>query len=163
MSSDSSSLSGRSVELVPRPRYRARSDSDKDLRTRLPGLRRITDWVGQGGEGFLVGQARAWHGWRYGRLPRNVAVRGPGGAAVGVAQRLEAGSDEANVVGVFIDGGVPAGGDTVVGDSDLLASLANAGEIDEIILALPWNPPSALHQTIAKFSASQVELRLGPG
>src|SRR6266581_4026696 len=61
MSSDSSSLSSRSVELVPRPRYRPRSGSGQDLRTRLPGLMRIADWFGVAIVGFLIDTPFAWH------------------------------------------------------------------------------------------------------
>jgi Undecaprenyl-phosphate glucose phosphotransferase len=100
---------------------------------------------------------------REGRLVRNIAVFGTGLAAVELAQRLKAGTDEANVVGVFIEGGTPAGADNVAGDGDLLASLASAGDVDEVILALPWSSQLALNRAIARFAASQVEVRIDPG
>jgi len=100
---------------------------------------------------------------REGRLVRNIAILGTGPAAITLAQRLGAGPDEANVIGVFFDEGAPPGTDSVAGDGDLLASLANAGEVDEVILALPWSSPTALNRAIAKFSASQVEVRIDPG
>jgi putative colanic acid biosynthesis UDP-glucose lipid carrier transferase len=100
---------------------------------------------------------------REGRLVRNIGVLGTGPAAVALAQRLNAGTDEANVIGVFIDGVAPAGTDNVAGDGDCLASLASAGNVDEVILALPWSSPTALNRAIAKFAASQVEVRIDPG
>ena len=72
---------------------------------------------------------------REGRLVRNIAVFGTGPAAVALAQRLKARTDEANFVGLFIDGGVPAEADNVTGDGDLLASMASTGDVDEVILA----------------------------
>jgi Undecaprenyl-phosphate glucose phosphotransferase len=98
-----------------------------------------------------------------GRLVRNIAVLGTGPAAIALARRLSEGTDEANVVGVFIDEGAPSGTDNVAGDGDLLASLAGAGKVDEVILALPWSSPTALNRAIAKFAASQVEVRIDPG
>jgi hypothetical protein len=100
---------------------------------------------------------------REGRLVRNIAVFGTGPAAVALAQRLKTGTDEANVVGVFIEGGTPAGADNVAGDGDLLASLASAGDVDEVILALPWSSQFALNRAIARFAATQVEVRIDPG
>ena len=61
---DSSSLPGRSVELGPRARYRSRSESDKDLRTRLPGLMLASDWFAIAFVGFLVDTPFAWHDTR---------------------------------------------------------------------------------------------------
>jgi Undecaprenyl-phosphate glucose phosphotransferase len=259
MPSDSNSLSGRRVDLVAPRRHRSRSDSDKDLRTRLPGLMRMADWSGVAIIGFLIDTPFGWHDarplthslgvvlgatatvnylhlaqaysvqsaarlpaqlakvsgcwfaaflslvtisyamdrsqeflstwatlwfaatwlwlvvtrcavrlqishWqRDGRLTRKVAVLGSGAAAIALAQRLKAGSDEANVVGVFIDGEASAAGHAIAGDSDRLVALSAAGEVDEIILALPWTAPSTLNQTIGKFSAFQVEVTLEPG
>jgi hypothetical protein len=100
---------------------------------------------------------------REGRLVRNIAVFGTGPAAFALAQRLKTGTDEANVVGVFIEGGTPAGADNVAGDGDLLASMASAGDVDEVILALPWSSQFALNRAIARFAASQVEVRIDPG
>ena len=267
MPSDSSSLSGGRVELVTRSRARhspgsaraSRTGSDIDLQMRLPGLLRVSDWLGVAAVGFLIDMPFAWHdvrplthslgivlgatatvnylhlaraysvrsagqltvqlakvslawvaafislvtvsyaldrsqeflttwaslwfatAWlflaatrcavrlqtlrwqREGRLVRNIAVLGTGPAAIALAQRLRAGPDEANVIGVFFDEGAPPGTDNVAGDGDVLASLANAGEVDEVILALPWSSPTALNRAIAKFSASQVEVRIDPG
>jgi Undecaprenyl-phosphate glucose phosphotransferase len=100
---------------------------------------------------------------REGRLARNVAVLGTGPAALALAQRLRASPDEANVIGVFIDGRVSPGTDGVAGDGDLLASLANAGKVDEVILALPPRSPAMLDRAMARFCASQVEVRLALG
>jgi Undecaprenyl-phosphate glucose phosphotransferase len=101
--------------------------------------------------------------WRKeGRLIRNVAVFGTGIQAVALAQRLRASSDEANVVGVFIDG-IPTGTDGFAGDGDELASLASNGSIDEVILALPWTSHAALNRAIAKLAACQVDVRIDPG
>jgi len=102
--------------------------------------------------------------WRAeGRLVRNIAILGTGPAAVVLAGRLRAGDEDANVVGVFLDTPAPSDNDGVTGDSDLLASLASAGKVDEIILALPWSSPAALNRAIAKFAATQVEVKIDPG
>jgi putative colanic acid biosynthesis UDP-glucose lipid carrier transferase len=100
---------------------------------------------------------------REGRMVRNIAVFGTGPPAVALAQRVKARTDEANFVGLFIDGGVPTGVDNVAGDGDLLASMASTGDVDEVILALPWSPHNALNRAIAKFAACQVEVRIDPG
>jgi Undecaprenyl-phosphate glucose phosphotransferase len=102
--------------------------------------------------------------WRSkGRLARNIAVLGTGPAALALAERLSAGTDEANVIGVFVDEGAAAGTGNVAGDGDLLASLASAGKVDEVILALPWSSATALNRAIAKFAACQVDVRIDPG
>jgi Undecaprenyl-phosphate glucose phosphotransferase len=100
---------------------------------------------------------------RQGRLVRNVAVLGTGPVALALAQRLRVSPDEANVIGVFIDGRVPPGTDGVAGDGDLLASLASAGLVDEVILALPRRSPAMLDRAMARFCASQVEVRIALG
>ncbi len=100
---------------------------------------------------------------REGRLARNIAILGSGPAALALAQRLRANRDEGNVIGVFIDGRVPSGIDDVAGDGDLLASLANAGQVDEVILAFPRRSPAILDRAMARFCASQVEVRIALG
>jgi hypothetical protein len=106
-------------------------------------------------------QISSWQ--REGRLVRNIAVFGTGPAAVALAQRLKTRTDEANVVGLFVDGDLPSGADNVTGDGDLLASMASAGAVDEVILALPWSSQFALNRAIARFAATQVEVRIDPG
>jgi putative colanic acid biosynthesis UDP-glucose lipid carrier transferase len=114
--------------------------------------------------GTRCGAALRLSRWqRQGRLVRNIAVLGTGPAALALAQRLRANPDEANVIGVFIDGRVPPGTGGVAGDGDLLASLANAGQVDEVVLALARPSPAVLNRTIARFCASQVEVRLALG
>ncbi len=137
-------------------------DRSQEFLTTWAGLWFAAAWL------FLVAtrcavraQISRWQ--REGRLVRNIAVLGTGPAAIALAQRLGAGPDEANVIGVFFDEGAPPGTDNVAGDGDLLASLANAGEVDEVILASPWSSPAALNRAIAKFSASQVEVRIDSG
>jgi Undecaprenyl-phosphate glucose phosphotransferase len=102
--------------------------------------------------------------WRRdGRLVRNVAVLGTGPGALALARRLRASPSEANVIGVFTDGHVPPGTDGIAGDGDLLASLANAGQVDEVIVAPPRLSPAILDRIIARFCASQVEVRIALG
>jgi putative colanic acid biosynthesis UDP-glucose lipid carrier transferase len=98
-----------------------------------------------------------------GRLVRDVAVLGTGPAAFALAERLSARADEANVIGVFIDDAGSSDMANVAGNGDFLASMADAGQVDEVILALPWSSPEALNRAIAKFAASQVEVRIAPG
>jgi Undecaprenyl-phosphate glucose phosphotransferase len=117
---------------------------------------------------FLLATRRAAHAqilrWqREGRLVRNIAILGAGAGAIALAQRISARRGEAEVIGVFIDEGTLPGTNDVAGDGDLLASLANAGEVDEVILALPWSSPTALTRAIARFSASQAEVMIDPG
>jgi Undecaprenyl-phosphate glucose phosphotransferase len=100
---------------------------------------------------------------RDGRLAPNIAVFGSGPEAVALARRLHAQSEDANVVGVFIDGDASVCTDDIAGDSDLLASLVGSGQVDEVILALPPGSPMALRRALAKFEATQVEVKIDPG
>jgi Undecaprenyl-phosphate glucose phosphotransferase len=96
-------------------------------------------------------------------LVRNIAVLGTGPAATALAERLSMGPDEANVIGAFIVEGAPDGTKHVAGNGELLAALVKAGEVDEVILALPWSSGTALNRAIARFSATQVEVSIDPG
>ncbi|MBN9090501.1 MAG: undecaprenyl-phosphate glucose phosphotransferase [Reyranella sp.] len=100
---------------------------------------------------------------RQGRLTRRVAVFGTGAQAIKLAQLLKAHSDEANVIGVFIDGDISMAPGDVTGDDDALAALASSGNVDEVILALPWSSHAALNRAIAKFAAYQVAVSIDPG
>ena len=102
--------------------------------------------------------------WRTeGRTIRNIAVLGTGEEAFALAQRLRDGADKAHVVGVFIDGHVPPGAGRVAGDGETLALLAGTGNVDEVVVALPWQSPGALNRTLSEFAASQVEVTIDPG
>lgn len=107
------------------------------------------------------GRIRRWK--REGRLVRRLAVFGAGREAFGLAQRLRQGGDEARVVGVFIDGDVPAPAGSVAGDGDRLVGLADAGSVDEIVVAMPWRSPGALNRALSKFAVCQVEVRIDAG
>jgi Undecaprenyl-phosphate glucose phosphotransferase len=100
---------------------------------------------------------------REGRSIRHVAVLGTGQEAFALERRLKEQSDKVHVVGVFVEGDVPTGTGRVVGDGERLASLANAGRVDEVLIALPWKSPGALNHTLSRFAASQVEVRIDPG
>ncbi len=111
--------------------------------------------------GMVVARFASWR--KEGRLVRNVAVLGTGGPAWDVARRLGLHTEEANVVGVFIDGDRTTDLAKAAGNGDLLAEMATAGQVDEIIVALPWHSKTPLNRAIAKFAASQVEVRIEPG
>ena len=100
---------------------------------------------------------------REGRLTRNVAVLGTGQEAFALARCLNEGADEVNVIGVFIDGSDPSVLAKAAGDGELLRSLARTGTVDKVVIALPWEPPDALNRTLARFAASDVEVRIDPG
>lgn len=103
---------------------------------------------------------------KQGRLARNVAVFGTGPAAVTLARRLQAKRGQANVVGVFVEGGDAGdavGTDIVARDGNLLASLASSGQIDDVILAFPYHSPMAMSRALATFAATQVEVKIEPG
>ena len=99
---------------------------------------------------------------REGRLVRNIAVLGTGPAALALAEKLRAGKEEVNLVGVFADVGaanLPTGID---GNLDLLAARASSGLVDEIMLAMPWSSPVDLNRAITRFSNIQVEISISP-
>jgi putative colanic acid biosynthesis UDP-glucose lipid carrier transferase len=99
---------------------------------------------------------------REGRLVRNIAVLGTGPAALALAEKLRAGKEEVNLVGVFADVGaanLPAGTD---GNLDLLAARASSGLVDEIMLAMPWSSPVDLNRAITRLSNIQVEISIHP-
>lgn len=99
---------------------------------------------------------------RDGRLARNIAVLGTGPAAFALARRLQERSEEANVVGVFVDGGAPVGMDDVAGDRDMLAYLVSSRQVDEVILALPYGSPAEIWHDLAIFSGTQAEVKIAP-
>jgi len=90
-------------------------------------------------------------------------VLGTGPEAVTLARRLRARSEEANVVGVFVDGDTPVGTADVAGNGDFLASLISAGQVDEVILALPHGSPEELRRALARFATTQVEVKIEAG
>ena len=96
-----------------------------------------------------------------GRLARRVAVIGTGQAAAAIAGELQAHGDEARVVGLFADGDVSSGAGNT-GNLELLAAMADTGEIDEVILAMPEDPPAALRETVEKLASTQVEVKVYP-
>lgn len=100
---------------------------------------------------------------RDGRLVPKIAVLGTGPEAVTLARRLRARSEEANVVGVFVDGDTPVGTADVAGNGDFLASLISAGQVDEVILALPHGSPEELRRALARFATTQVEVKIEAG
>jgi putative colanic acid biosynthesis UDP-glucose lipid carrier transferase len=102
----------------------------------------------------------AWQ--REGRLARDIAVLGSGPAAAALAERLSS-KREVNVVGVFVEGGQPTAPVAGDGDGDLLASLAKAGKVDGVVLALPWTSSLPLNRAIGRFSAFQVDVMVDPG
>jgi putative colanic acid biosynthesis UDP-glucose lipid carrier transferase len=104
-------------------------------------------------------QVRRWQ--RQGLLLRKVAVLGTGQAAVHLAQRLNR-CGEADFVGLFFDGDM-VNVDGVAGNTDLLVSLAASGQVDEIIVALPWESSNDLNRAIGKFAALQTVIKVDPG
>lgn len=98
-----------------------------------------------------------------GRLARRIAVVGTGQAAAVLVRRLQAQGEEANIVGVFVDGIAPAGADDNAGNLDLLTALASAGKVDEVILAGPEASPIDLRRVMGKLAATQVEVKIYPG
>jgi putative colanic acid biosynthesis UDP-glucose lipid carrier transferase len=117
--------------------------------THLAGARSLVHW-------------RIRHWQRQGLLSRKVAVLGSGVSAVRLAHRLSK-TNEADLVGVFVDGEVPAGLDGVSGNTDVLVSLAAAGVVDEVIVASPWDSASSMNCAIGKFAALQTVIKLEPG
>ncbi|MEA2918657.1 MAG: hypothetical protein QOJ15_10738 [Bradyrhizobium sp.] len=97
-----------------------------------------------------------------GRLVRNVAVLGSGPAVLALAEKLRARKDEANLIGVFLDADAGAPPADVDGDLDRLVLMASDGQVDEIILALPWSSAAAMNRAIARFSDTQVEVSIHP-
>jgi len=101
--------------------------------------------------------------WRSrGRLARRVAVLGSGPAAAAIAHRLRT-AKEAVLVGLFLDSEAPSGIDEVAGDADALLSLAVAGKVDEVIVALPLGSQNSLNDLVGRFSALQTEIKIDPG
>ncbi len=99
---------------------------------------------------------------RDGRLARRIAVLGTGPAAAVLARRLQAHSEEATVIGLFVEDDVAAGVDESAGSLDRLTLLANSGEVDEVILAITGDPSAGLRQTMAKLALTQVEVKISP-
>jgi putative colanic acid biosynthesis UDP-glucose lipid carrier transferase len=111
--------------------------------------------------------ARLLSSWqRHGRFAHNVVVLGREPEAAALADRLRERSEEANVVGVFVDGGVPLGHEGaggIDGHTDLLTSLVSSGQVDEVILASPYGSCSGVHDALARFATSQIEVKIDPG
>lgn len=103
------------------------------------------------------------HWNRAGRLARNVAVIGTGPAAVALARRLQARSDEANVVGVFVDEAAGTGLDCRSLEGETLSALIRGRRIDEVLLALPYHPAEALGRHLKELAATRVEVKIVPG
>jgi putative colanic acid biosynthesis UDP-glucose lipid carrier transferase len=102
----------------------------------------------------LVGR---WH--RQGRLLPKVAVLGAGHEAVDLAARLRRTRD-AELVGLFLEGDAAKGIGSIAGATDDLVSLAAAGEVDQVVLALPWPSPETLHRTMTRFAAFQTVISI---
>lgn len=98
-----------------------------------------------------------------GRLARRIAVVGTGPAAAVLARRLQAQSEEARVVGLFAEGEAPVGAGDDEGNLELLASLASAGEVDEVILAVSGDAPMGVRLAMTKLAGTQVEVKISPG
>jgi putative colanic acid biosynthesis UDP-glucose lipid carrier transferase len=109
-------------------------------------------------------QVRRWE--RQGLLVRNVAVLGNAMTASRLARRLSRCGDT-HLVGYFLndtkDDTDPGPRDGASGDTDLLVALATRGEVDEVIVALPWVSSSALNKTIGKFAALQTVIKIDTG
>ena len=100
-----------------------------------------------------------WH--RQGRLLPRVAVLGANREAADLATRLRT-TQEANVVGLFLEGEAPKNEPGVAGTTDDLVSLAAAGAVDQVVLASPWPSPASLHRTIARFAEYSTMLSIEP-
>ena len=105
----------------------------------------------------VVGLVGHWHRQR--RLLPKVAVLGAGREAVDLAERLR-GARDAELVGLFLEGDAAKGVGGVAGATDDLVSLAAAGEVDQVVLALPWPSPDTLHRAIARFATFQTVISI---
>lgn len=97
-----------------------------------------------------------------GRLARRIAVLGAGQTASVLARRLQAHGEEAAVVGLFAESSGAARAGENTGNLDLLTSLANAGEVDEVILAPSDDPSTDLRQIMTRLAQTQVEVKIYP-
>lgn len=100
-----------------------------------------------------------WH--RQGRLLPRVAVLGANREAADLAARLNA-TQEAKVVGLFLEGEIPKGLVGVSGTTEDLVSLAATGAVDQVVLASPWPAPESLHRTVARFAEFTTMLSIEP-
>jgi putative colanic acid biosynthesis UDP-glucose lipid carrier transferase len=117
-------------------------------------------WGTRWGVGLLLSR---WQ--RDGRLAHKVVVLGRAPEAAALAGRLRARSEEAKVIAVFAEG-TPfdvGGPDAIEGDGDLLTSLVSSGQVDDVILASPFCSPAGMRDALAKFAATQVEVKIDPG
>lgn len=121
-----------------------------------------TAWLFLAATRFVASrQLQRWR--REGRLTRKVAVLGTGQEAFALAQCLKEGTDEVDIVGVFIEADDPAVPANSAGDGERLRALAKARKVDKVVIALPWKPPGALNRTLARFATSDVEVQIDPG
>ncbi len=102
-----------------------------------------------------------------GRLTRKIAVVGAGPQGQRIIKFLTSEHDPSlELVGIFDDrrSRVPAEvhGHKVLGNLDKLLQAARAGEVDEIVVALPWQAEDRLLEILLKLKTVPVDVRLCP-
>jgi Undecaprenyl-phosphate glucose phosphotransferase len=103
---------------------------------------------------------------RSGLLVRRVAVVGTGRQAHQLLTRIDAGDGHwKRIIGVFDDRRVSAGqtiaGKRVVGDLEDLARRVRLGQVDDVIVALPWSAEGRLAEICERLRQLPVHLYLG--
>ncbi len=102
---------------------------------------------------------------RRGAFARSVAIVGAGAQGRRYAERLSRNNEpRRRIVGVFDDRRTrlqPLEGLRLSGDLDALAALVRRGQIDEVVVALPWSAESRIISIIHRLREMPVDVYLG--
>jgi len=129
-------------------------------------------WVVVGGASLLIGRV-AMTIWvrrlkRQGIFNQRVAIFGAGQQGARLAEYI-LGTDKLTItiVGFFddrLDGRVPteAHGIKLLGNLSALMSMIRQGDVDQVIVALPWSAEVRLQQVVSRLALTPVRIRLAP-
>lgn len=101
------------------------------------------------------------HERRKGRWTLKIAIAGSGTPAFDLSRRLASnGSRDVEIVGIFVDRSCPLQSTRTVDD---LYDLANSEQIDEILIALPWQSEMELNAAVRKLCMLPVDVKIYAG